>query len=419
VAVAVLLALGVTGVATAVAGARTTRAADVPTPTSYDASAAADGVRIGVFINGFPLVNQVVDVGMPSAQAVLNALGKSQAFAAMPYPGDAVLTLPGTLFPLVGAPPPPSYPLIASSDATTSPQASVNQVGLSMSAKSDEHSSTAKVMAGGGGGVSSTEADATSKLDPGTGELTATSESTTEVVTVQGVLRLGRVDATAQVTQAPNSNVKTASSFSAEGVTIAGVSTAVSDKGIVLPGRTTPVPDTTGLSPVLDAAGVSMKVVPVDQQPNSIVSAGLVVSVKETGPTGNAIVTYTLGRASASAAASFETVPSESAAGPTVAGSTAGTESTGAGGQAVTGDTGGPGALATTSPSLSTGVAATPRPRTTTGRTTPGLKAVALAGAASSTTSAASFYLVLVVGAAVAASGLVLVRLFGVKLLWT
>jgi hypothetical protein len=49
----------------------------------------------------------------------------------------------------------------------------------------------------------------------------------------------------------------------------------------------------------------------------------------------------------------------------------------------------------------------------------PGQSAVALAGASSSTTSAASFYLVLVVGAVVAASGLVLVRLFGVKLLWT
>jgi hypothetical protein len=42
-----------------------------------------------------------------------------------------------------------------------------------------------------------------------------------------------------------------------------------------------------------------------------------------------------------------------------------------------------------------------------------------LGTAASSTASAASLYLIIVVGAVVAASGLVLIRVFGVKLLWT
>src|SRR5437868_5951105 len=89
-----LLALGALGVADVLpVGAQS---APGPSLTAFDASAGADGVRVGVVLNGAPLTPQIVDVGGPTAQAVLTGFGKSQAFASMPYPGDAVLTLPPT-----------------------------------------------------------------------------------------------------------------------------------------------------------------------------------------------------------------------------------------------------------------------------------------------------------------------------------
>jgi hypothetical protein len=417
---ALALFLGLSGAGFAgVAGVRA-QTAPGPTITSYDASAGADGVRVGVFITGFPLVNQVVDVGAPSAQAAVNALGKSQAFAAMPYPGDAVLTLPSTVLPLLGVPSPPGFPLIASSDASTSPEATVSQPGLSMTAKSEERSSTAKVVAGGGSGVGSAEATATSKVDAPSGEVSATSAMNADVVSVQGVLRIGHVGATAQVTQGTSGDAKVASTFSAEGVTIAGVSVGVSDKGIVLPGTSTRVPDTSGLSPVLDLAGVSMKVLPVERHANSVVSSGLVVSTKAAGPTGDILVTHTFGRASAAASGSFEAAPAGSSAGGDIAAPASPPDSSDvAAAPAASGAVGTTAGLTSTSPTLSSGVASSPRRPAAAPSSRPGQTAVALAGASSSTTSAASLYLVLVVGAVVAASGLVLVRLFGVKLLWT
>src|SRR5207245_10170445 len=84
----------------------------------------------------------------------------------------------------------------------------------------------------------------------------------------------------------------------------AGTSVAVTDKGIVFPGSTSPVPDTSGLNPVLDGAGVSMKYLRATSVGQAVVSAGLVVSVKQAGPTGDVVVTYTFGRATASASGS-------------------------------------------------------------------------------------------------------------------
>jgi hypothetical protein len=413
------LASGVTlGLGPLAAGAQSDAGARL---TTFDASASADGVRVGVFVAGAPLANQVVDLGGPTAQALLNSLGRSQAFAAMPYPGDTLLSLPGTIFPVIGLPSPPGYPLIARSDVSTSPQSSITQPGLSLTAKSDNHSSQASASSGGGGaagGVAAAAATALTRLDDSTGDLTANSQATADVANIQGVLRIGHVSGEAQVVQPASGGVKATSSFAVEGVSIAGVSAAVTDKGIVLPGTTTPVPDTSGLSSVLDGAGVSMKYLVASAQGSSVVSAGLVVSVKEAGPTGNDVVTYTFGRAAASVAGSSSSAAAASTgagAVPTSTGdqTTLPAPSTGT-------DTGGLG-----SP-LSAAVASVPgssvagsSPRIPRSAVAPTAGPPTRVAPASSTASAASLYLLLVAGAIVAASGLVLVRLFGVKLAWT
>src|SRR2546428_735047 len=61
----------------------------------YRAVANADGTRVTVSAPGYLLVNTLFDTGAPTAQAVVDGLGNSRAFASYPYPGDTVVAAPG------------------------------------------------------------------------------------------------------------------------------------------------------------------------------------------------------------------------------------------------------------------------------------------------------------------------------------
>jgi hypothetical protein len=374
---------------------------------SFDAVAGADGVRVSGLVPGAPLSPQVVDKATPVAQALVNGLGESRAFAFAPYPGDNALSLPGTLFPLVGLPAPPSYPLMAASESPTQPESTISQPGLTLAAKSDELASTAKATVGGDAGANAVGRAMTSagaKADRETGEVVAEAASTVESATFEGVLRIGATHATAKVVQPPTGPAKLEASFSAEGVTIAGTTVGVTDKGFVLPGSTAAVPDTSGLSPVLDQAGISMVFLEPVVGEYSVVSGGLVVTVPVALPDRDPVLTtYTFGRASASAqgvVAGVVPIDDSTDVPPTPDGS-----------GSVLGSGSSPGAVA--SPSL-------PGPTGEGGSVVPpSAAAPAAAQRAVPMASAVSFYLVLVAAAVVAATGAVLVRLFGVRLLWT
>jgi hypothetical protein len=387
--------------------------------STFDASASADGVRVGVLVPGAPLTSQLVDAGGPTAQAVLNGLGKSQAFASLPYPGDAALTLPNTVFPLVGLPEPPPYPLIARSDSTTSPQASVNQPGVSMTAKSASRSSSASLAAGGvsgANGLAATTANAATTADDARGEVLSTAQSTADVINVQGVLRIGHTRAKASATRPADGAVRTDSAFEADAVTIAGVSAAVTDKGIVLPGSTAPVPDTSGLSPVLDAAGISMRFLTPIKQADGVMSPGLAVSVKAPGLNGDVVVTYTFGRAAASASGVAAGVPAVPVIGVVAGEASPPAAAAAAAPVAGAGASGPPANVTSPLPAAVPGPSASLRPAPAVASHGP---AAVTALPAASTMSSASVYLLLVLGAAVIATGMVLIRLLGVRLAWT
>src|SRR5688572_18393394 len=57
-------------------------------PASYEALASAEGVRVSFGAPGFAAVDTFIDGGGPISRSVIDGLGNSQAFAALPYPGD-------------------------------------------------------------------------------------------------------------------------------------------------------------------------------------------------------------------------------------------------------------------------------------------------------------------------------------------
>src|SRR5438445_6738615 len=79
--------------------------------SSFNGVAGADGVRLTVFNATAPVAQTPVDGGGPTAQASLDSLGSSKAFASYPYPGDILIAVPGLLAGLTGLPAPPGYPL--------------------------------------------------------------------------------------------------------------------------------------------------------------------------------------------------------------------------------------------------------------------------------------------------------------------
>ena len=96
----------------------------VPQLTSFDAVAGADGVR--VLVEGpAPLLLNVFDGGVPVSQALVNGMAARSRLASVPCPGDTLLAAPGLVFPVVGLPAPPDYPLIAWSAAPNKPKAAV------------------------------------------------------------------------------------------------------------------------------------------------------------------------------------------------------------------------------------------------------------------------------------------------------
>src|SRR5258707_540085 len=87
---------------------------------SFDALANAYGVAPTITNPSLPLGLTIEGSG-PVAQAHLNSIGNSDAFASTPYPGDTVAGLPGTAGAIFSVPI-PAYPLIVTTQAGDAPK---------------------------------------------------------------------------------------------------------------------------------------------------------------------------------------------------------------------------------------------------------------------------------------------------------
>lgn len=317
-AVAAVL-VGLTGTVLAVTGANP---AVAQACSSFAAVAAADGARIAAASPGFALVERT-ETGAPAAQAAVDSAGSSRAFAGYPYPGEEVLSV----LPLIGAPR-SSYPSFAESSYPQDPDGSVEAPAVTLSARSDERASSATGRSGmaaddgSSGGVVSSTADAACADD---GTVTAAAESLAEALTFgDGVLRIGRVRSMARVTIGSDGTPVVESSLDVGQVTVAGQTVGFGEGGLEFGDSAAPVP-ANPLADALNEAGLDVSYVAATTQPDGsgVVAPALRVELRrEAVGTGATVVTYTFGRATASARAAADAlvtaaIPTLPAAAPT------------------------------------------------------------------------------------------------------
>src|SRR6059036_3487855 len=139
--------------------------------------ASSDAVRVQVTVPNFPVTSSVVDSSLYATQAIVTSNNNSQAFASSPYPGEGVVTLPGTLAGF-GAAGIPEYPLYASSVHPDRQHAQVGDGPFKLVSDSNEKSSESSASSGVSGdkNIGAAASKASVKRDDG-GGVVAASES--------------------------------------------------------------------------------------------------------------------------------------------------------------------------------------------------------------------------------------------------
>jgi hypothetical protein len=306
-----VLAVGLTGAGSAGADA-----------IRFSASATADGGRLAFLVPGASVSDQIIDGGGPVAQADLDSLGSSRAFASTPYPGELGVIGPGIVASLINAPQPPPYPFIAQSRHPSTPEQHVEYGQFfKLQAKSDETSSSATAATSDFGGDAKFFASRAEAKVSNTGDEVAAQASNRFEGLVAGPLQIVSVVSSAAVNRSPGSEATRASSLVVTGASINGQAVGFSDKGFVVGANATPLPPSDPLLKALAQAGVTVSYLSPEATPSGVVAPGLrIVTVREIpGAARTATLALTLGRASATVEASTESVglPADSPAGST------------------------------------------------------------------------------------------------------
>ncbi|MEW6472858.1 MAG: hypothetical protein AB1679_11355 [Actinomycetota bacterium] len=302
-----LAALGLAGLATAGAGAPVDADEAGGAPgASFAATAAAEGVRVGVAAPGYLLTDQLVDAGGPLAQATVNALGQSKALAAYPFPGDLVIAGPGTLAGFTGLPALPGYPFVVESESPVRPEATAEQGPHRLRAHSSDRASSAEAATAAGGGdavVGRTSAVADVVADEASGTVRAVAGNDVEAVRVGDVLRLGRVASEAKAERDRAGQLSRSSALAVGEVLIAGQAFGFTEQGLVVAGTTVPVAADDSAARALAGAGISLRYLAPVETADGVVAAGIeITQLARPGVPGAPAeikLTLTLGRAAA------------------------------------------------------------------------------------------------------------------------
>ena len=263
----------------------------------FGARASAAGFRVQAGATYFPLTPTPVDAGGPVAQASLDSLGNSLAFASFPYPGDVVVALPG-LAAGFGVPGLPPYPFsVASSYPDAGEQKAAFPFG-DLSASSRRDTSTGEATAGVPGVMQSVRGQAT--VSKASDEIvTASSAGEASVVTI-GPLSIAKVRSSAAVTLLPDGTLKRESTLELSGATVDGVSVTLTPEGLRTPAGAAPFPSNADLESVLSGAGMHVTYIGTEETTDGVISAGLQITrQQEAGAQGTASSTLILGQASA------------------------------------------------------------------------------------------------------------------------
>jgi hypothetical protein len=248
----------VLGIAVVIPSAQRARAAG-----AFDGVASADGVRVGLVVPGSPVSDTLVDAGGPSSQARLDSLGSSRAFASFPYPGDLVVSLPGLLAGLTGAPVPlPAYPLYVAADHPSASSATLETppaYRIAATATQDAAGAEATVGIDGadvlGAIRARTRANVTSQED---GTVLAEARSETDGVAI-GPLRIGSIRTRARATLGTDGAVSLDHDVEIGGMTVDGVPIGLGPDGPTVLGTAVPLPGLDLPADALAAAGITLE----------------------------------------------------------------------------------------------------------------------------------------------------------------
>ena len=260
--------------------------------------AAADAVRVQVTVPNFPVTSSVVDTSLYAAQAIVTSNNTSQAFASSPYPGEGVVTLPGTLAGF-GAGGLPEYPLYAASVYPDKQHAQVGDGPFKLVADSTEKSSDASATSGVSGdqniGAAASRASV-KRADDGT--VVSTSESKVDAFTAQAI-RIASVVSTATTKLLPDGKLERSSALEISGLTVNDTAVGLTSEGLSVGDEALPI-DAKGVNEALAKANLSLTYINPEELPNGVVGAGVrITSAVEVPGSGVTNVSLTLGRSMA------------------------------------------------------------------------------------------------------------------------
>ncbi|HEV7863415.1 MAG TPA: hypothetical protein VGR20_11965 [Acidimicrobiia bacterium] len=264
---------------------------------TFSAVAAADGLRVTLFQPGVTLTKTLVDLGGPAAQAAVNSLGESRAFASFPYPGDTAIGAPGLLRG-AGNIPAPAYPLYVASDDPAVPKQEAGDGPYALRAESTDSTSKSLSNVGvrieglGDLGFSRSESWAVSSGD----RVTAHARTETSGFSV-GPLRIGHVLSVADTVLGQDGLLNRKAETTVVGAMVGNAPVEVTAGGVMVAGAAGPAADTSAVNQALQGTGITVELLPKGETASGVTSPALRITSQD--KSGSA-VTYVLGRASAS-----------------------------------------------------------------------------------------------------------------------
>lgn len=279
------------------AGAAEVSEADGPYQGTYSASASADGLRVTMTLPAAPLSNTVADVGGPTAQAIIDSNGASQAFASFPYPG-ANLAVAGGLVKGAsnGQIPAPDYPFYVVAYNPAVPEQSVGSGPYNIKAESDATSSrgtaTAGVKTPGVGTLGLAESTASTKSSTAAVLGSASSRITGLAV---GPLEIGEVISSASVSLGGDGKVDKKADTRLVAAKVGLTPVVLDANGLSAGGTAAPAADTKAVQEALAGAGITVQLFPKEENDKGIVAP--MVRITQKNEQSGAVLTYTIGGA--------------------------------------------------------------------------------------------------------------------------
>lgn len=378
--------------------------------------AVARGMQVTISQSDNLVIQDPTGPGVPVAHACVDySVRDSQAFASSPYPGDALVGLPGILSGQLPppAPPLPSYPAYAGSRYPSQQQSAINQPGMALVARSSETASQAQASHTIDQAPAASVATAETSVDPAARTSAATAKADLQPLTINGVLGLGEVVSVASAKLTTAGAVDRSSQLQIGRTTVAGQEVVITPNGVQAAGQTVGTPDTGAVQDQLAQAGVTVHYLAAQNTARGVWSAGVEITATSKDPNSGAVTTvrYLVGRAFATVAPVDATSASGDDAGFGFA-----TPVSDSGSSAVS--SGGAPGVAPAVPLAAAAPAAGVQPPAAAGAPQPATGQVALAGQPVGM-GLGSAYLVIVFGAMALLVGGTLVRLLGVRTRWT